>query len=452
MRQRQVVLAREGGTTMVRRAGFVWPVTGLVLLLAACGSGATDAGSSAGISSAPAGTDASSLAPVPTAQQSSALDAVGWELVGDGRLPDGLVPTDVAVSGSTVVTVAGATRSGPATLWSTDGGSWAPGTVNGAAGGWPQDVVAFPGGFVAVGDDGCPFGLPSALEGCMPAIWRSTNGSTWARLSIDAPINARLTAVTTWRDELIAVGARLADPDSMAQAPVILRSSDGSTWDVLPLPPGAVGILWDVTADGDRLVAVGTEPTDVAASSAAVAWISSDGHSWTREPIGNASTIPVMVSPAPGGFVATAQGMHVADGSEPMGWLRGTAWSPLPMPAGPPVYLMGVAAGPQGALIVGTDTVSDFGERVPVLYATQDGTDWGSVPPLGALPASGFIPYAVSWQEGRFYLSGMDFPSSGTDVGRVLAGMAYVPRPGEFPYDPPLPSEAPPPSPVTPSS
>lgn len=422
---------------MFRRAGPGWPVAGVILLLAACSSGGTTA--SNGDGSAGASASAPSPTPVPTAQETSRLDDAGWEMVGD-TLPDGLVPTEVAISGSTIVTVA--TGFGfigvPSELWSsTDGGPWIQGTARDTSGGWPQDVVAFSGGFVAVGDSGCAFGLAPAQQGCTVTAWRSSDGVTWSRISLDKPANARLTAVTIWQDALIAVGGRLTDlanPAAPAQAPVILRSADGLTWEALPSVEGMTGLLWDIATDGDQLVIVGVETSDT------VAWVSTDGSTWTREVVGPAGGIPVVVSAMPGGFVATSVRAHSSRGTDSIGWVRTTRWSSLPMPDIPVVNVMGVAGGPQGAVIVGSDITYDFGERPTLLYATQDGEEWGWVPPLGPASLDSFLPYAVTWQAGRFYLSGATMPRG---VASILAGMAYVPRAGEIPYSPPLPSLSP---------
>jgi hypothetical protein len=391
----------------------------------------------------------STSSPTPTAMATPQVGDVGWETYGGAGLPrQSVLPSEMAVRNGTVVLVglrSGSTDSAATLpLWaSTNGGSWTPATVAGAATGAPMSVVAFADGFVAVGTDGCQASFYTiALRGCRPAIWRSADGMAWTRISLTEPVYAELTAVTTWQDGLLAVGAQPAAGDASRLLPVLLRSTDGTTWQ--PLTPNSAldGPLTDVATDGDLLIVVGPRSSASAVASA-TAWSSLDAISWTREPLPGAAqgTQWVAVSAMPGGFgaldVRPSTAVRVAGAL----WRRDTSWHAITgtQEIGG-ARLMSIAAGPFGAVAVGLDEAYR-----PVVYASQDGSAWGPVSPVGALPVGSFGLISATWADGRFLVSGINLV---TYQPMVLAGMAYVPRPGEVPYVTPAPTPSPTPGPT----
>jgi hypothetical protein len=391
--------------------------------------------------------------PSPTPPPTPQAGDVGWHQVGTGTIPaTQMLPAGLAVLGDTVVLVGVSSGGGETTplFWSSTGsGPWTAGTIQGEPGGWAQSVVAFGNSLVAVGADGCDAGFYSlALINCRPAIWRSDDGLSWTRLTIDAPQNAQLTAVSAWQDGLLAVGGQV-DTATGAQTAVLLHSDDGTTWTSAAPAEGLDAALTDVATDGERLVAAGPR-MDVAAREAyPAAWVSADGTAWTFEGLPETSTgsVWVTVSAIPGGFGLLDVRPSAERGLGGSLWWRDTAWHRLTDAEQiMNVYAPGIGAGPYGALVVGFDQAYRA-----VLYASQDGVAWGPVSPVGDLPASGFAPVIVTWQDGRFLVAGLDLTSY---QAVVLAGMAYVPRPGEIPYvtPEPTPTAAPVPTPGAPAS
>jgi F5/8 type C domain len=377
---------------------------------------------------------------------------VGWEVVGRGSLPaQTAMPVDVTARDGIVVMVGlganqpraeGTTSALP--IWSsTQGGLWTQATVEGTASGSPASVVAFDKGFVAVGSDQCSptlYGL--TMQDCEPAIWRSTDGVEWSRVALDAPPNTQLTAVITWNDGLLAVGGRLLGAGSTgAQGPVLLRSADGTTWEQVNPNDTLDGPLTDVASDGETLIAVGVRGGTGRAQAAA--WSSQDGIAWTRETLAGVSAGAqwVSVSSLPGGFGAVSIQLSSGETFSRSVSRRDTSWHALSgVTEIGSVRLMSIASGPFGGIVVGMDE-----SYRPVLFASQDGAAWGPVSPVGEMPTERFVLVSATWADGRFLVSGIDLA---TYQPMVLAGMAYVPRPGEIAYVTPAPTPTPTPGPT----
>lgn len=167
----------------------------------------------------------------PTAQISKIADkefAGADNAVSDGRTQ---VVTSAAASGDTVVAVGAETGPGHARgqfLVSTDGGrTFRPGTAREPDGGdpapgmLPQQVTASSTGWVALGSR--PGGV---------ALWTSQDGHTWQRQQLGPSFgpNDHVTALTSGRQGLVAVGYTGAKPDRSDAEPVLWTSRDGRTW------------------------------------------------------------------------------------------------------------------------------------------------------------------------------------------------------------------------------
>lgn len=148
--------------------------------------------------------------------------------VSDGRTQ---VVTSAAASGETIVAVGSETGPGHARgqfLVSTDGGrTFRPGAAREPDGGdpapgmIPQQVAASSAGWVALGSR--PGGV---------ALWTSTDGSTWQRQQLGPSFqpNDHVTALTSGRQGLVAVGYTGTKPDRSDAKPVLWTSRDGRTW------------------------------------------------------------------------------------------------------------------------------------------------------------------------------------------------------------------------------
>ena len=148
------------------------------------------------------------------------------------------------------------------------------------------DVVAFSGGFVAVGVTELIPGEHTA------AVWFSENGTQWSLVFEDNASGTALEAVAAGESGLVAVG--VWGPD-YPQTAVVLTSPDGQVWSRVPAdsittsglihgePDDAdaeAGGMFDVTPVGTGYLAVGA--TGQSAFGRAIVWHSDDGSRWRR--------------------------------------------------------------------------------------------------------------------------------------------------------------------------
>jgi hypothetical protein len=220
------------------------------------------------------------------------------------------------------VAIVGRIANDAAAWTSTDGTTWTPATGGAAFVEAPQTemttVVAGPHGFVAGGSAGI------TNQPGRPRFWASTDGTTWARLPIDdAGGDGRVTAIAGGPLGFVAVGT--TGPVGHATGSAVWTSADGSSWRRLPdSPPLGKGQMLSVTAGGPGWVAVGSN----LATTAAMAWLSSDGTRWDPAPAQDALTyhdlgitmVDVTTNPA-GQLVAVG---HFLFGTQ---YGRGTAWT-----------------------------------------------------------------------------------------------------------------------------
>jgi hypothetical protein len=152
----------------------------------------------------------------------------------------------------------------PAVWTSSDGSTWTRRAIPERRGYGPatlSDVTATPNGYLAVGGDG---GHPSA--------WRSRDGIIWRQLPLD-PSAAIFRAVAATADEVVAVGL---DHDRAA----IWTLESQSRWERRgAAPPARVTSFSDVVATSDGFVAVGWRGRYEVVTDALV-WMSENGPTW----------------------------------------------------------------------------------------------------------------------------------------------------------------------------
>ncbi|WP_322778882.1 Hsp70 family protein [Frankia sp. Cas4] len=181
------------------------------------------------------------------------------------RSPAGSGPgvmTGVASIGGRLVAVgwtappgAGPSQAVPTAWLSPDGRTWQ--AVGGDLSGSPgqmSDVVAVPGGLLAVGVD-----RGTDRDGDV-AVWRSTDGQTWRRETVTGA--GGLGTQTLDRVVALPGGALLAvgqEPEGAGTSAHFRRSADGRGWQDVPtdLPPDAVVTVLALTSNG-RLLAGGS--------------------------------------------------------------------------------------------------------------------------------------------------------------------------------------------------
>jgi hypothetical protein len=129
-------------------------------------------------------------------------------------------------------------------------------TMEDPDGGGMSDIVAGPGGMVAVGSE-C-----TSAGACQPAAWTTGGTGAWMRVADLPASSGRLRSVAASGSGYVAVGA---GPSA------ILYSADGQSWHAVQSPPSTD--LQSVTRIGDRFVAA-------AATGPETVWGSPDGQAW----------------------------------------------------------------------------------------------------------------------------------------------------------------------------
>ncbi|NIA25677.1 MAG: hypothetical protein GWP04_08925 [Gammaproteobacteria bacterium] len=277
------------------------------------------------------------------------LDAAVWTS-SDGVAWSRVVGDDAALGGEGFEQMLSVTAGGPglvavgsvmssldgsrdAAAWaSPDGVTWTRVRGNDAAlggEGFQQmfDVTAGGPGLVAVGMD-------SAGGDMDAAVWTSSDGLTWSRMSEeDAALGGAdeqvMASVSAGGPGLVAVGMDSAGGGADA---AVWTSPDGVTWTRVPGDEavfGGVGRqeMASVSAGGPGLVAVGSDASGPGGDVDAAVWTSPDGVTWTRIPgdetvFGGASD-QMMLSVTAGGPGLVAVGMEV---SRPDGDPEAAVW------------------------------------------------------------------------------------------------------------------------------
>lgn len=201
--------------------------------------------------------------------------------------------------------------------------------------------------------------------------WTSTDGLSWQPVNaeIPPPEMTQLGGLTAANGVLLAWGAVWDDDQNLA---VVLRSSDGQTWEQTSIGEVGDGVTDIVGADG-TFVAVGHGPycCEAGGSSPIKAWTSADGLAWqdaTFEPDAGIDALEHIVHYG-GQYVSLG-----SSGSVTISWLSvdGTVWTESesvpdteadedPCTGGPcpNTTLHDLAAGTQGLVAVGVKRILD---------------------------------------------------------------------------------------------
>lgn len=294
--------------------------------------------------------------------------AAAW-LSGDGRqwarvtafpAADGSAAVAIAASGQRAVAV-GSGHEGALSWVTTDGSTWtqsppSPALAGPAGGTHMQAVVAWQGGFVAGGSHDDP-----AAGHTAGAIWVSSDGLAWRRVSADASFGGtRVLGLAADAGTLVAVGTSGDETHGNAVAWV---SHDGLRWDRVASPALTAGIMRAVTTDSAGFVAVGLGSADDQAQ----AWVSHDGNDWQVVPdspalhVGQLPMRMYAVAPSNVGLVAVGWKSDAGNGSgvawissDGLGWLR-----ILDLPTFSGAEITGVVAGGPGLVGVGSSGYPD---------------------------------------------------------------------------------------------
>jgi hypothetical protein len=211
-----------------------------------------------------------------------------------------------------------------------------------------------------------PDGVPSAAVGAGDPV---NLHESWADdVTLPEPGSGFFNAVASSDDRAVAVGR----VEGEAPSALIALSDDGRTWRVAsddgPRFRSAEAVD-AVAADGGFVVA-GSMSTDDRGGSAGAIWWSETGEGWEQQPPQPIAYIHQVASGSRG-LLATAS---TAEGDPALGSSadgRQWRWTPWPTMGSP----SDVASIDSGWIAVGSIGVSGD-DRVPVVWRSQDGTEW----------------------------------------------------------------------------
>jgi hypothetical protein len=249
------------------------------------------------------------------------------------------------------------------------------------------DVVAGGPGFVAVG--WVSFGLDRAA-----AVWTSPDGIAWARVPHDEEVLGPsdwdwMNSVTAGGPGLVAVGGTSFEEKDAA----VWTSVDGVTWSPVERDDAVFGgdgaqEMMSVTAGGPGLVAVGREVDPVEFELDAAVWTSPDGLTWTRiendgEVFGGEDTQEMWDVTAGGpGLVAVGVDWEVELPPDAAAWTSddGVSWSRV---GDESVFggqstqqIWSVTEGGPGLIAVGVSIVDDVFAHEAAVWTSADGVNW----------------------------------------------------------------------------
>lgn len=210
-----------------------------------------------------------------TAQRGRGLPAVsltgrGLLLLAGGLLLLGLAAGAIALSHPT-----------PSLRWLTDARweSVSLPTPSGAAANRvsPEGIVAFRGGYVAVGGASGPDGWGSADD--IGAIWHTAPGAQWHLVEAPGMAGAIVHGVATDGQRLVAVGERVTDLNAAGfSVGAAWSSEDGETWTLAT--GGPAWFAGPIAYSAGTFVAIGGGAP--AGSCQCVLWTSADGATWRQ--------------------------------------------------------------------------------------------------------------------------------------------------------------------------
>lgn len=190
---------------------------------------------------------------------------------------------------------------GPIVLWSANGTTWrsAPGSIAADLG--KVTVVSATGGprgYVILGKLAVPGG------GCVGDVWWSQNLTSWTRGHDvnNSTGSSQTLAVAALPDGFVSVGSHLGKP-------AVWVTSNGTTWRTIVMPSPANAQLNQVAVIGDRVVATGGSDGAGARITPAFAVSSADGGNWWQEvfQLPQPGAVVTALAASDRGFVAAGQ-------------------------------------------------------------------------------------------------------------------------------------------------
>ena len=141
----------------------------------------------------------------------------------------------------------------------------------------PEGIVAFRGGYVAVGGASGPDGWGSADD--IGAIWHTAPGAQWHLVEAPGMAGAIVHGVATDGQRLVAVGERVTDLNAAGfSVGAAWSSEDGETWTLAT--GGPAWFAGPIAYSAGTFVAIGGGAP--AGSCQCVLWTSADGATWRQ--------------------------------------------------------------------------------------------------------------------------------------------------------------------------
>jgi hypothetical protein len=268
-------------------------------------------------------------------------------------------------------------------IWrSDDGVTWrsiagVPGMSLVRSDGTPQGLIGAGCAREAVGEEG---------YGCaVHAIWRSVDGTHWRRanriVGLAYPkVGAEVQDITANAGRFVAVGSAVF---GRSARPVMLTSTDGVTWRIVPGVPDRRVAFWDeIRPAGGGFIATGwTENGRV------FAWTSSDGQAWSHsvelpDIVGNiaGSVSPVVETAGGPGYVIAGRSPH--GGSEILTSADGVHWAKAPDQAAlAGATIDWIVSTASGLVAAGSKRSAEEGVGPGLtIWRSTDGMSWATAP------------------------------------------------------------------------
>jgi hypothetical protein len=274
-----------------------------------------------------------------------------------------------------------------------------------------------------------PTAVPTPLP--TPSVY-----ARWERIDLPHPApdvygGVIPTSVVAFRGGYVAVGfinrSCCADGDPALNDGVVWTSRNGREWEMLDgLPAFAHGMPQQLLTDGNRLLAYGTyaEPrSDGPATGRGSVWVSPDGRSWSRADL----PLPLEVGMTANGYVGASSQPPPDDpaGSSVTFWASrdGLRWQQV---AGPiEGYLASLAEGSGGTVVgVGVNVYREHDGGVrqeAVTWPSLDGEHWAAAQRTGD---AGGMESVAATQGGFVAVGNVDFPL--TNGGNGFGGAIWT--------------------------
>jgi hypothetical protein len=335
---------------------------------------------------------------VPSQAPSPQVDASTWTVseagvdLGDANPqavaagPDGMV----AVGGlGCTVSSDGGGRCWAQSMSSANGATWEaiPTTDATEVGGGPtidgptigmNDIAAGVDGFVAIGY--------IALDGVRAAVWHTTDGTDWERITDDAVFDEAHLRTVAHTPHGWIIGGAVAEADGPRAA--AWYSADGRAWQRVPDSPAmdvggyfgtlkypVAGGIRDIAVRGAMIIAVGSSCDAQGGGCVPAVWSSLDGRSWDRQ--ADIATSPGdlnLVVAADVGFMAIRRECSDACRTGVLSSPDGEVWREISTDGFPEFAEPRAIATVEGTIVI--STVEDGRLKI---VASTDGRSWSTV-------------------------------------------------------------------------